>query len=138
MDATTVCKIHSTDTCASTQIQFGLMRLQNNAISRKIQKRESWLVPMIAKKDPLINQTTQPKPKPTRQTNQPQRKSKQPINIMGNQNTKTAITEDWVDVVDVDIDEYETEEEEEDMECDGKLLFASSLCRWHVRILKRS
>ena len=48
---------------------------------------------------------------------------------MGNQNTKTAITEDWVDVVDVDIDEYETEEEEEDMECDGKLLFASSLCR---------
>ena len=51
---------------------------------------------------------------------------------MGNQNTKTAITEDWVDVVDVDIDEYETEEEEEDMECDGKLLFASSLCRWHL------
>ena len=45
---------------------------------------------------------------------------------MGNQNTKTAITEDWVDV-NVDVDEYETEEEEEDMECDGKLLFAFSL-----------
>ena len=53
---------------------------------------------------------------------------------MGNQNTKTAITEDWVDVVDVDIDEYETEEEEEDMECDGTLLFASSLCRWHFHM----
>ena len=73
---------------------------------------------MIAKKDPLINQTTLNLKQTKRQPTTTQIKA---TIIMGNQNTKTAITEDsWVDV-DVDIDEYETEEEEEDMECDGKL-----------------